>query len=176
MDPLTIIGLLAQFGPSLLKAVGVGADVQKVANTAASVATAITGKADIQEAATALAASPELQLEFQKQLLAQDSQFEGLYIDDKKDARARDIALAGTPKGNVRANWLVGACIIIITTILAVVIRNPEISEFAKGVLTTILGVFLNQLTNIYNFEFGTTRKSDTKDATISALTRKQHG
>jgi hypothetical protein len=167
MDPLTIIGLLAQFGPSLLKAIGVGSDVQKVANTAAAVATAITGKSDMVEAAEAMKADPALAAAFQSELLAQETQFEQLYVSDKKDARARDIALAATPQGNVRANWLVAADILIITTILVVVIWVPTVSEFAKGVLTTILGVFLNQLTNIYNFEFGTTRRSREKSDAI---------
>lgn len=170
MEPLTIISLLAQFAPSLLKAIGVGSDVQKVANTAAAIATAVTGKADINEAAESLRTNPEQVLEFQQKILEQDSLFEELYQKDKADARARDIALAATPGGNVRANWLVGIAILVIITILFVVIYVDTISEFAKGSLTTILGVFLNQLTNIYNFEFGTTRRSREKSDLLDVM------
>ena len=170
MDPLTIIGLLAQFGPSLLKAIGVGADVQKVANTAAAVATAVTGKADLVEAADTLRADPTLQLEFQRQIAAQEFATEKLYVEDLANARARDIALAATPVGNVRANWLAAVAITIIGAILWAVLVFPEIPEFAKGVLTTILGVFLQQLTQIYAFEFGTTRRSQSKTDAINTM------
>lgn len=171
MDPLTIIGLLAQFGPSLLKSLGAGKNVQAVADTAAAVATAVTGKADVNEAAQALAADPALQLEFQTKLIAQESQFEQNYVDDKANARARDLVLASTPKGNVRANWLTGMAIVIICAILTVVMYPPladQINEFAKGVITTILGGMLQQLYNIYAFEFGTTRRSQQKTDALS--------
>lgn len=173
MDPLTIIGLLAQFGPSLLKAIGVGADVQKVANTAASVATAITGKADIVEAADALKADPALALEFQKALIAQEQANESLYQADKQNARARDVELSKTPTGNVRANWLVGLAFIIIASCLIVVVYKPGLSEYANSTVSLILGMFIRELGNIYAFEFGTTRKSDNKDSTINSLANK---
>lgn len=173
MDPLTIIGLLAQFAPSLLKAVGVGKDTQDIANKAAAVATAITGKADIAEAADTLKADPTLAAKFNTSVLEQETSFEQMYAADKKDARARDIALAATPAGNVRANWLTGFSCLTIFIILFVVIYPPiadTLTEFAKGALSTILGGMLTQLWNIYSFEFGTTRRSREKTDVLEQI------
>jgi hypothetical protein len=50
--------------------------------------------------------------------------------------------------------------------------KAPEVSEFAKGIITLLLGRALGWLDNIYNFEFGTTRASRAKDDTIEALSK----
>ncbi len=44
--------------------------------------------------------------------------------------------------------------------------------EFSKGIVTLILGRYLGYIDNIYNFEFGNTRSSTGKDATINELTK----
>jgi len=50
--------------------------------------------------------------------------------------------------------------------------KDPSINEYMKGIFTLVLGRFLGYLDNIYNFEFGSTRTSKAKDATIENLTR----
>ena len=76
--------------------------------------------------------------------------------------------LVQTNGRNRRADFLVGVSVVVILVILWVVITMPDVSEYAKGALTTILGVFLNQLTNVFNFEFGTTRKGEEKQTQIT--------
>lgn len=171
MDPLTIITALSAVAPTLIKWATGSDRAEQVATIALDAAKGITGQSNLDDSLAMLKANPELQLQFQTAMLNRDSEFEKLYVDDKKDARAMQIALASTPQGNVRANWLVGIAILIIVVILFVVIYIPTISEFAKGALTTILGVFLQQLNNIYSFEFGTTRRSREKTDAIDTLT-----
>jgi hypothetical protein len=173
MDPLTIISILSQFAPAILKHFGAGATAVDVASKAGDIARAVTGKDTTDAAVSALKDNPELQLQFNKAIIDQETTFEQLYMSDKADARARDIKLSETPMGNVRANWLVAIAVIVIFTILGVVVFRPEMNEYAKGVLTGILGMYIQQLANIYAFEFGTTRKSADKDNTIQILTNK---
>lgn len=159
MDPVSILLSLAQFAPSLIKWATGSDKAEQVATVALNTVKGITGRDDLDGAMEALRTNPEYALKFQTAMLNRDSEFEKLYVEDKANARARDVALSATPHGNVRANWLCGIAILIVIAILYVVITIPTINEFAKGVITTILGVFINQITNIYNFEFGTTRR-----------------
>ena len=94
---------------------------------------------------------------------------ESLYIKDKANARARDVEFLKSGTRNYRGDFLIGVSVIVVVTILGVVVLMADISEYAKGSLTTILGVFLNQLTNAFNFEFGTTRKDDDRQSQITS-------
>ena len=49
------------------------------------------------------------------------------------------------------------------------VVYEAKISEYAQGVLTLALGTFLGYLTAMYQFETGTTRKEQSKDAALTA-------
>lgn len=64
-------------------------------------------------------------------------------------------------KTSRRGNFLIAVSVLVVFVIIGVVVWNQDLNEFAKGSLTTILGVFLNQLTSAYQFEFGTTRKNE---------------
>ena len=71
----------------------------------------------------------------------------------------------------VRVNTLIATAILVVIVCLFVVVQMQVKDEFAKGILTLVLGRFLGYVDNIYNFEFGTTRSSAVKDKTITALT-----
>lgn len=170
MDPVTIIAALAQFAPSLIKWATGSDSAGTIASKALDVAKIVTGAQDLDTATAALKADPTLQVQFQQQILQQESDFEALYVKDKADARARDIALAATPRGNVRANWLVAFAILTITGCLIAVIFLEFKDEWAKGVIMLVLGMYISELKNIYSFEFGTTRRSREKSDVIDSL------
>lgn len=161
---LTLLSGVVQLAPALAKVFGASRNASEVAEIAASVAKSVTGLPDNQGALEALRASPQLLIEYQRVLLEQETSFEKLYIDDKKDARLRDVEFLKAGTRNYRSDFLVGNTVLVVFTILAIVTFVPNINEYAKGALTTILGVFLNQLNNVYSFEFGSTRKSEDKD------------
>jgi uncharacterized protein YacL len=71
------------------------------------------------------------------------------------------------PKRNRRGDMLTGASFIVVIVIMGIVVFSP-LDEYAKGVITTILGVFLNVITNVVSFEFGTTRKTEEKQTQIT--------
>ena len=60
----------------------------------------------------------------------------------------------------------------MICALVWIVWQDTEVNEYLKGIVTLVLGRFLGYLDNIYNFEFGTTRSSRAKDATIEQLSR----
>lgn len=72
----------------------------------------------------------------------------------------------------MRVNVLIAIAILVVILCLFVVVQVTVKDEFAKGILTLVLGRFLGYVDNIYNFEFGTTRSSAKKDDTITELTK----
>ena len=71
---------------------------------------------------------------------------------------------------NYRADLMFLLAVVIIAALVWIVWKDPGINEYVKGIFTLVLGRFLGYLDNIYNFEFGTTRGSKDKDATIKQL------
>ena len=157
---IALISGIIQLAPSLAKMFKGSEATQEAAEIAAKVARAVTGTEDNDSALAALQANPALLVEYQKALLQRESEIDALEVQDKSNARSRDIEFLHAGIRNYRADFLVGVSVLIILAVLAIVIAIPDVSEFAKGSLTTILGVFLNQLTNVFSFEFGTTKSS----------------
>jgi hypothetical protein len=60
--------------------------------------------------------------------------------------------------------------VVMVGVVIWIVWKDQSINEYVKGIFTLVLGRFLGYLDNIYNFEFGTTRGSKEKDATIKQL------
>lgn len=92
-------------------------------------------------------------------------------IKDKDSARERDAKITAAGGHNYRADTMYVLAVIIIG-ILVYAVLSSELDEYAKGIITLVLGRFLGYLDNIYNFEFGTTRSSRQKDNTIDQLSR----
>jgi len=71
----------------------------------------------------------------------------------------------------LRTNALIILAYLMIGACLIVTLRYSGIDDYAKSIVTLILGRFLGYIDQAYGFEFGTTRGSKEKDATISGLT-----
>lgn len=164
---IALLSGVIQLAPALAKVFSAGTKTSEVAEIAADVARAVTGIPDNEGALNALKASPELVLEYQKVILQKEADFEALYIEDKKDARLRDVEFLKAGTRNYRSDFLVGVSVVIILTILTIVTFKPDLDDYAKGVLTTILGLFITQLANVFSFEFGTTRKNEDKQTQL---------
>ena len=71
-------------------------------------------------------------------------------------------------------SWHIGALAFVayvtVLVCLAVVVWKSDISEYAQGVITLVLGKYLSNSDQVFAFYFNTTRTSVIKDATISAL------
>lgn len=77
---------------------------------------------------------------------------------------------APVTKRNRRTDAMFVAAYIAVAGMIYVVVYEPKITEYAQGVITLALGNFIGYLTAMYNFETGTTRAGQAKDATIKTL------
>lgn len=168
LPAISLISGIVQLAPALAKVFGANSTSNEYAEKAAQIARVITGSEDNDSALAKLTDNPELLIEYQKAILQQETDLEGLYVSDKESARLRDVEFLKAGARNYRADFLVGISVVVVFTILGVVILATDLNEYAKGALTTILGVFLNMLTNVFNFEFGTTRKSEDTQSQIT--------
>lgn len=92
---------------------------------------------------------------------------------DRASARDRDAQFIKAGRWNFRADAMFLLALAVVSWLVWIVWKDDSINEYVKGIFTLVLGRFLGYLDNIYNFEFGTTRNSRTKDESIAALSRK---
>ena len=173
MDPITIAMGLAQFAPTLMRFFGVGEKNVTVAEKVIDMAVGVTGAPNGTEALDLLRNNQAKAYEFQTLVLQNNTELEKLYLADVADARKRDTAFLTAGVHNYRADTMYVLAVVIICALVYFVLKS-ELDEYAKGIITLVLGRFLGYLDNIYNFEFGTTRASKNKDETIKTLSNKQ--
>lgn len=166
---VTLLSSVIQLAPTLSKVLGFGKNVNQVAELAANVAKSVTGASTNESALDALKSDPELLEKYTRELLSHEKDMEALYVQDKESARMRDSEFLKSGTRNYRADFLVGISVVVVFSILGIVVLVPSLSEYAKGVLTAILGTFAGQLANVFNFEFGTTRKEDDRNSQITS-------
>lgn len=69
-----------------------------------------------------------------------------------------------------RLNILAAAAFLMVIGCAVVAIWMTSINEYAKGIVTFLLGRYSGYVDNIYAFELGTTRGSKDKDQAINDL------
>lgn len=163
-----ILGALLPSVPSIAKMIGLSDNVAKVAGVATDILRKVTGTEDTTEGMAALQADPQLLLQFQLAMADKEREFEKLYATDKADARARDVEFLKNGKRNWRGDGLVIFTCLLLVSVL-IVTASFELTEYAKGAITVILGFATGQLSNVFSFEFGTTRKDDESSKSILA-------
>lgn len=167
MPVIAILSALAQFAPVLAQYFGKG---EAVAGAVANIATKISGAKDPTQALELIQASADLQMKFKQEVMINETHLTEMYLADIENARTRDVELAKAGQTNQRANWLAGLAILLVVLCLADAVWDSTINEYAKGVITLILGRALGWVEQIFSFEFGTTRSSKIKDETINKL------
>lgn len=180
MEPITLALSLAQFAPSLLRYFGAGEKSATIAEKVIGIAQTVTGAPNGEAALTALQADPKLAQEFNLAALRADTELEQAYLADRKDARARDVALHQAGYANRRADLMVVADVIGLIAGFAgmlmlgyVKARYPDaISEGVFGALlaqlSTITSYFGLCLRDAHQFEFGSSRGSKDKDVLVA--------
>lgn len=171
MDPITLAMGLAQFAPQIIRWVTGSDKAAEVAGQVADIAQTVTGKRGA-EALQALQADPALVLQFRQAVLSVEADLDKAYLADRSDARARDAKFLTAGTRNYRADLMFLLAVAVTSALVWIVWKDPQINEYVKGIFTLVLGRFLGYLDAIYNFEYGSTRSSKTKDATIEQLSR----
>lgn len=93
-----------------------------------------------------------------------------LELNDTADARRRDMAFLEAGRRNYRADAMIFVSWILVMAVTWAVWRDGNLSEFTKATISLILGRALGYIDQAFQFEFGSTRTSKSKDATIERL------
>lgn len=93
-----------------------------------------------------------------------------LEFADTADARKRDTAFIAAGTRNYRADVMIGIAWVLVLAVTWAVWHDGNLSEFTKATISLILGRALGYIDQAFQFEFGSTRTSKTKDATIERL------
>ena len=173
MDPITIaLALAGQFAPSIIKYFTNSETAGNVAGQVIDIAKTVTGKGTPEQAQIAIQADPALAIQFKMAVLANDSDLEKAYLVDRQDARARDVAIAQTGRYNWRADVLAVLAVGGLVLCVYFIARDAGLPERAVNAIMFVAGVLASAVRDVYGFEFGSSRSSQTKDATIQNLSK----
>jgi hypothetical protein len=173
MDPLTIgLALASQFAPSIIKYFTNSDTAGAVAGQVIDIAKTVTGKGTPELAQEALRASPELAIQFKLEVMEKDADLEKAYLADRQNARARDVAIVQAGRYNWRADVLAVLAVGGLVLCVYFIARDAGLPERAVNAIMFVAGVLASAVRDVYGFEFGSSRSSQTKDATINNLTK----
>lgn len=173
MDPITIaLALAGQFAPGIIKYFTNSDTAGTVAGQVIDIAKTVTGKGTIDEAAAAMKADPALAIQFKTAVMASDADLEKAYLADRQNARGRDVAIVQAGRYNWRADVLAVLAVGGLVLCVYFIARDAGLPERAVNAIMFVAGVLASAVRDVYGFEFGSSRSSQTKDATISNLSR----
>jgi hypothetical protein len=86
------------------------------------------------------------------------------------DTTAQPDAAATSLVRNRRTDAMFVCAFGAVQWLVYLVVFHSELTEYAQGVLTLVLGNFIGWLAAMYNYETGTTRGAQTKDATLKGM------
>jgi hypothetical protein len=171
MEPVSLALALAQFAPSLIKFFTGSDKAADVATKVIDIAKTVTGAPTGDAALEVLKADPAKVLEFQQAAMLNDADLTKAFLADVQNARARDIELHKAGFGNRRADIMVALDVLgLIACLLVLVLYREKLPGEVVGLLSAISGIFGACLRDAHQFEFGSSRSSQVKDATISKL------
>jgi len=173
MDPITIaLALAGQFAPDIIRYFTNSDTAGSVAGKVIDIAKTVTGKGTPDEAMAAMKADPALAIQFKTAVMANDSDLEKAYLGDRQNARARDVAIVQAGRYNWRADVLAVLAVGGLVLCVYFIARDAGLPERAVNAIMFVAGVLASAVRDVYGFEFGSSRSSQTKDATINNLTR----
>lgn len=124
-----------------------------------------------------IAGSDELTVD-QKELamayLNQDLEAMKIEVDDRKDARNREIQLGQSPEAswlNKNTGSLIAIIITVFTCVLFILVLTGNIKP-SENITFTIVSSVTNIFMLVCGYYFGSSRSSQVKDSTIAKLTR----
>lgn len=173
MDPITIaLGLAGQFAPSIIKYFTNSDTASNVATQVIDIAKTVTGKGTVPEAEAALRDDPALAIQFKMAIMENDSSLEKAYLVDRQDARHRDVAIVQAGRYNWRGDVLAVLAVGGLVLCVYFIARDAGLPERAVNAIMFVAGVLASAVRDVYGFEFGSSRSSQVKDATIRDLSK----
>lgn len=163
---------LAEFAPVISRWFNKNSDgsglTSEVSEKIVKIAQAVTGTDTPIDAAKKLGENTTYLLRYQQEVMRLDRDLETAYLKDRQSARERDMAFITSARYNTRADLMVVAAAVgLISCLGALIYYRTWLPGEAVGVISTIAGIFGSCLKDAYTFEFGSSRGSRTKDATV---------
>jgi hypothetical protein len=166
-DPISIAMGLAQFAPQVIKWISGSDKAAEAAGKVVQIAEAVTGKQG-PEAVEALKADPALVLQFRQAVMTNETELDKAYLADRADARKRDVAITQAGRYNWRGDLLALLAVGGLVLCVWFVARDTEMPERAVNAIMFVAGVLAAAVRDVYNFEFGSSRGSKSKDDVIA--------
>lgn len=161
---------LAQFAPVIARWLG-GDQAEQMAEQVVNVAQRITGQQDPSLIAQMLQENSLLVSEFQKAMMEIDARLQIAMLEDRQNARNRDVSFIQSGKRNSRVDvMVVSAAVGLIMCLCSLAFYAQHLPGEATGIISTIAGIFGACLKDAYAFEFGSSRGSKEKDSTVAAI------
>ena len=175
MDPITIaLALAAKYAPDLIQHFTNSSTAGTVAGKVIDIAKTITGKDAPEDLDAALAADPQLALQFKTAAMANATELQKASMLDVQDARKRDEMFIQAGVKNKRADYMVLLDVVgLIACLIVLCLYRSSIPAEAVGLISTIAATFGLCLRDAHTFEFGSSRSSQSKDATIAGMVNK---
>lgn len=182
--PLIPIAMgLAQVAPKIVRWLSGSEQAEEIAEKVVGVAQAIAGTDNADEALAAIKADPNLAMQFKIAIANIEADIEKAYLEDRQDARKRDVALAQAGLKNERANWMVAmAAVGTVGGFVSMAVLGYLKARYPDALNDGVFGALLAQLSTVtayfglclrdaFQFEFGSSRGSkDKDDALIGAI------
>lgn len=165
--------IASQLLPSLIGRLA-GDRAERVASEIVSVAAeaaGVPGSGDEHEILGRLQADPKALAEAQIRLREVDRAEMEAELRDRQSARERDVALAESGQGNTRANIMIGFSFAALVACIGLAIFR-QLPPEVLSLLTTVIGFLMARLTDVFNFEFGSSRSSKEKTLQIEQAAR----
>ena len=136
-----------------------------IAKKVVDIAKKVTGSSEGSNALKILEADPEALLNFQREVQDMERDLERAYLEDRQDARYRDMAFISNGRSNKRADiMVVAAALGLLSCLVSLALFRSKLPGEAVGIISTIAGIFGSCLKDAYSFEFGSSRGSKVKD------------
>jgi integral membrane sensor domain MASE1 len=163
---------LAQFAPSIIKWITGSDKAEEAAGVVVDIARKVTGQGDGDAALKSIQENPGMALQYRMAVMDNEASLDKAYLANVQSARLRDVEFIKGGRANYRANVLAAGAVLLVVVCLIVVVWQSDMDDFAKATITLICGRALGWVEQVFSFEFGTTRSSQVKDATISNLSK----
>lgn len=170
MTILSMAAGLAEFVPSILQLI-MGDEAGQVAEKVVDTARKVTGQRESDEIKKLLRESPQLVLQFQREIEELSARLAQGFIEDRQHARTRDVALSQQGRYNWRADIMVlAAAGGLVCCLVTLAFFRHNLGGEAIGIISTVSGIFGSCLKDAYAFEFGSSRENASKDSMLQFL------
>ena len=155
--------------PSLVRLLTNSKSAETATERIVAVASELTGQESPEDIISTLREDKAMSAQLTLRLSEIEMELDRLYMEDRQDARKRDVALAAAGGRNVRADVMILtvtlgllACLYVLTSF------REDLPGEVVGIVSTIAGIFGACLRDAFQFEFGSSRGSKDKDVLLA--------